>query len=82
MALPGVAPVTLSVQLAAAERLHVGVEGSVTEPDPPAGLENVIVSPVTVPCAPISVAVQAEVAPTLIGVAHERDVVVFVSGLT
>lgn len=66
MALPAVAPVTVREQLVPT-RVHVAGEGKVTAPVPVV-FENVIVSPAIEPEAPVTVAVQLDVAPTDIDV--------------
>jgi len=60
---PGVAPVTDIEQLPPGPRLHVPGGGMVTLPVSPEGCENVMVSPVIVPAAPVTVAVQVEAPP-------------------
>jgi len=60
---PGVAPVTDIEQFPPEPRLHVPGEGTVTLPVSPDGCENVMVSPVIVPAAPVTVAVQVEAPP-------------------
>jgi len=60
---PGVAPVTDIEQLPPEPRLHIPGGGMVTLPASPDGCENVMVSPVIVPAAPVTVAVQVEAPP-------------------
>jgi len=77
---PAVVPVTVTEQVPAAVRAHEAGEGRVTAPEPPAWIENVTVSPVTVPAKPAKVAVQEEVAVSAIGDAHMTVVVVVLGG--
>jgi len=62
--------------------LHVAGDGTVTLPEPPAWIENVMVSPVTVPWLPISVTPHVDVAPIAIGELHDKEVVVAANGTT
>lgn len=78
-AVPPVAPVTVMLQVVP-ERLQVAGEGRVTVPEPP--WVNVIVSPVTVPLKPATVAVQVDFAPTATAAgAHATLVVVAANGM-
>jgi hypothetical protein len=64
------------------ERLQVAGDGRTTVPEPPEGCKKVIVSPVTVPIVPVTVAVHVEVEAIAMDEGEQAtpDVVVLVLG--
>ena len=66
----------MTEQEPADERLHVAGEGSVAVPEPPAGCENVTVSPVAGLRVPVTVAAHVEGDPTLTGLVQDTVVIV------
>ena len=82
---PAVAPVTLiehdsfGKAISTTARLQFVCDGSVTAPEPPGCNEKVIISPTIVSAAPLTVAVQADIAAIATGEEHETLVVVDVS---